>query len=188
MKTLISILAMAMALNAGGVLGFKFGDTSANVDKILKAKGCIKKDYEGKGAYIYTLDKFGGIDCDNLILLENEGKQIIKSVIVTAADYEVSAFSEYTILKNALTKKYGETKMDEHFYRSPYSKGDGYANQAFRMGKGFKYTSWETEETTIFMELKADSNSKFYIKISYEDRKLMAEFVEKKKEIESGEL
>jgi len=188
MKTIISMMALLISLNAGGLMGFKFGDSVSNVDKILIAKGAVKQNIPQPSAIVYKIKTFAGLNCDMLVLLYNDNNQVVKAAVYTEEDYETTAFSEYMKLKGALTKKYGTPKNDEYFYKSPYTMGDGYTYTAFRNKKGIKYTIWKPEGMNIAIQMKAGSYNKFNIDISYEDTKLFKAFIESQKEKSSEDL
>jgi hypothetical protein len=188
MKTIISMMALLISLNAGGLMGFKLGDYATNVDKILTGRGAVKKEQPVDGVYLYEIDTFAGLDCDNIFLLHNDKDQVIKAMVMTEDKYKTDIFSYYTTLKNALTKKYGSPHKDKYFYLSPYSEGDGYTHQAFRLKKGFKYTQYKTGDMDVYIELNARILDKFCLKISYEDKLLMDAFSKKRKEVNSEDL
>jgi hypothetical protein len=55
---------------------------------------------------------------------------------------EGAAIQRYIEMKGLLTRKYGRpTWIDERF-DAPYYAGDGYEEQAVRVGKGHFYSSW----------------------------------------------
>jgi hypothetical protein len=188
MKQIISMLILMSLIYSGGMLGFNFGDTYENVDKILKERGAIKEESEDKELCLYKLNSFCGVECQFLFLLIDGEERVIKSGIRTENKFQVDILNSYDKIKTALTKKYGTPQKDKHFYLSPYKKGDGYMHQAFLYRKGFKYATWKTDDMDINIEIQADKLDGFYIRIYYEETALMNAYTDKRKQKQQEDI
>jgi hypothetical protein len=64
------------------------------------------------------------------------------TVILVTADKDCR--SMYSRMKEVLTAKYGPPTQALEFFTSPYYKGDGFEDQAIRLGKGHFDVFWST--------------------------------------------
>ena len=84
---------------------------------------------------------------------------------VTLITEDSKARGVYRDMKDVLTKKYGApTNCEEHF-SDPYHEGDGYEEQAIKLGKGFFMCLWGDEITGV---LGIEITDQLNVHITYE--------------------
>jgi hypothetical protein len=124
------------------------------------------KHLESKG-FTPSIDKTGDISfrgnllghrMDGFALLA--GKRVAK-VIVNIQTPDNKARETYVLLKETLTKKYGQPEISYEYFNKPYYEGDGYEEQAIKLGKGRFVTFWIN---TPVLEI----SEKLTVTISYE--------------------
>jgi hypothetical protein len=137
------------------------------------------KQLERKG-FSSSLDKGGdikfngqllGYKTDGLALLA--GKRLSK-VVVNLQTPDKKAREVYKSLKDTLTKKYGEAENSFEYFNEPYYEGDGYEEQAIKLGKGKFATFWPNG---IYLQI----SDALTVKITYEGP-LWEEEVERRKQ------
>lgn len=62
------------------------------------------------------------------------------------------SISTYEEMKEILIKKYGPPDVNFEEFQSPYYKGDGYEEQAIRLGKGTFFSSWKSRVAVTINE------------------------------------
>jgi hypothetical protein len=150
-----------------GFMGSDFGMTITQVKAVNADKNYDYLDgYEG---LVVTKQSFAGFTDCSLIWSFTESGKLFQGKVLTSPDLEAQAMSLYDKITAAISRKYGEGARLER-YDYPYEKGDGHWQTAFRLGKGHLMTYWKDEnDNTITVELDED----FYIKVTYQDAKLI---------------
>lgn len=124
------------------------------------------KHLESKG-FTPSINKTGDISfrgniwdhrMDGLALLA--GKRVAK-VIVNIQTPDNKARETYASLKETLTKKYGQPEISYEYFKKPYYEGDGYEDQAIKLGKGRFLTFWTNS-------LSLEISEKLTVMITYE--------------------
>lgn len=137
----------------------KWGTPIAEVKRILSSKGFTTNiDDEGDLRFEGTLMSVKSVG----FALMTEGK--LSKVIVNLATPEKDARKTYTDMKEVLTKKYGEPSKCFEYFSRPYYEGDGYEEQAIRVGKGVFACFWN--EQLISVEI----TDKLIVRIAYESQ------------------
>jgi hypothetical protein len=73
-------------------------------------------------------------------------------------------------MKAVLVKKYGEPTQDFAFFQRPYFEGDGYEEQAIRLGKGHFSCYWTPPKDSKVRgdTLALNLTERLTVKITYE--------------------
>lgn len=84
----------------------------------------------------------------------------VKSIVVLATPSR-QAVDVYRDLRGTLTGKYGQPSNTYEFYSKPYYEGDGYQEQAIRLGKATFATFWGS---TLSLEV----TDRLAVQVTYE--------------------
>lgn len=116
----------------------RWGASKDDVRKQLVSKGftpgVVDKDgdFKFEGALI-------GYKTQGLAFFAND--KIVKVLVrIITPDKEV--ISTYRSMKDVLSKKYGSPDNEYEFFKKPYYAGDGYEEQALRLGKATFASVW----------------------------------------------
>lgn len=77
-------------------------------------------------------------------------------------------------MKEILIKKYGELTKDYAFFQSPYREGDGYEEQAIRVGKGHFAAFWSSQGLGVMI------SDRLTVRVLYESASWDAELERRK--------
>lgn len=115
-----------------------WGASKTEVTKKLAAKGYsnIKIDKDGD----LTFEGFlVGNEAVGIAVLANNS---LVKVIINLVTPDRKAIGTYEDMKETLTKKYGQPQRTFKRFMNPYYEGDGYEEQAIRLGKGSFSSFW----------------------------------------------
>jgi hypothetical protein len=126
------------------------GFTPSNVDK--------DGDLKFKGELL-------GYDAVGFAFL-GSGKLVKIQLLIATPDNK--AISSYKDLKETLIKKYGLPTSTYQYFKRPYYDGDGYEEQAIRLGKGIFASFWDSS-------LSVSITEKLAVNLSYESASWSAE-------------
>lgn len=149
----------AQAFNFAGV---EWGSSPEATVKALSSSGFknIQKDKDGD----YTFEgDLVGFKVKGVALMARE-IGIVK-FIVRLVTPDRKARDTYVKMKETLSEKYGDPKSYEYFTK-PYYEGDGYEDQAIRLGKG-RFVSFWTDELTG-AGLMLEISEQLTVDLSYE--------------------
>lgn len=133
-----------------------WGSSIAATAKQLKVKGfSTKVDSDGDLRFEGTLLSHR---CVGFAVFGNE-KLLKVQVAIATPDHK--ARGVYSDLRETLINKYGEATDTFEFFLDPYYDGDGYEEQAIRVGKGHFATYWGSA-------LSIEITEKLAVRLSYE--------------------
>lgn len=134
----------------------KWGTPSTEVRQALTTKG-FKVTVAGEGDLKFE-GRILNIDAIGMALMA-EGKLSKVTVFLVTSDRQ--ARRTYDDMKEVLMKKYGEPSKCYEFFSSPYREGDGYEEQAIRVGKGTFACFWQSK-------LSVEITDRLTVRIAYE--------------------
>lgn len=139
-----------------------WGSNRQSVNAQLRASGfSSKQDEDGDVRFEGNLL---GHKTVGIAFFSHEG---LAKVIVRLATPDKDALGVYRRMQETLKRKYGQPQNTFRIFRSPYHDGDGYEEQAIRLGKGTLATFWDG----LYMEV----TDKLTVDISYEGPGWVAE-------------
>jgi hypothetical protein len=151
MRRLRTMLALAICLlsiqvaaddRAFNFAGIPWGTSAAETIKLLGEKGFTKVAKDKDGDYTFEGELLG-FKSNGVAVIGDVG---LVKIIVRLVTPDRKAREVYGEMKKTLTTKYGEPTAYEYFTK-PYYEGDGYEDQAIRLGKG-KFVSFWSNSTT----------------------------------------
>jgi len=108
----------------------------------------VKRQLIGKGFKPTATDKDGDLKFEGKLLGETmagwamfSNKKLAKVFIVLATP-DRRAIDKYNEVRKVLVEKYGDPSDTFKMFRRPYYEGDGYEEQAIRLGKARYSTFW----------------------------------------------
>lgn len=162
MKNIIFILFLlftSITANAQQAIfaDLKWGSTRTEVTKQLPSKGfpSIKTDEDGDLQFEGMLL---GQKTIGFAIFTKQGLQKVQLTMLTP-DHKV--ISIYRDLKKTLINKYGTPSNTYEYFKKPYYEGDGYEEQALRLGKARFSAFWNKD---MYIEI----TEKLNIRITYE--------------------
>lgn len=120
-----------------------WGNTSLQVKAHLGDKGYELNESDKSSIGPLLFFKGSVANEDAIIACFFSASDQLLKVLVRLTTADDAAINKFRSLQTSLGKKYGKPKsqyVDE--FLSPYEKGDGYAEQAVKMGKGFYNIFW----------------------------------------------
>jgi len=143
--------------------GIPFGETVADTRSMMAVKGYTFSERTAAGN-----DRFLGRILDtktDIIAFYDDTSHLAKFLvnIETADDDARQVFNQ---LHTQLIAKYGDPRSDYHFFSSPYTDGDGYANSAIKLGKGTFSTYWPQPDGTDMVWLEI--TKQLTVEVGYE--------------------
>lgn len=121
------------------IAGLPWGVSPDSVKKTLVARGFSAKSADEDGDIEFAgpfLDEDAGL----VAFFTKDRKLARVGVILLTADPD--ARRKYFEVKETLTQKYGKPSFNRERFVSPYYAGDGYEDQAIRLGKAAFLTEW----------------------------------------------
>ena len=146
----------------------QWGTSKEEVRKQLTVKGfspgALDKDgdFKFKGSLL-------GYNMQGLALFSDN--KVVK-IIVRIITPDNKAIDTYRSMKGILTDKYGKPEEDFNFFKKPYYEGDGYEEQAIRLGKATFASFWPG----IMLEI----NEMLTVQVIYESDAWKAELKKRK--------
>jgi hypothetical protein len=166
MKNLVVIISVFFisSLNAQTFDGVFIGGDFQTCVNQFKAKGYREVNKFDLGIKLTKNQNNREIDL-YVVRTPKSSKAYKVSVYLPKKTSWSSLLQEFSDTFEILVEKYGEQKALKTEFESPYYFGDGYELQAVRLEKCQYYALWETQNTTILLEI-----SKFeQINIQYEN-------------------
>lgn len=154
--------------------GIKFGLSFIAVKDAMKAKG-YSPFSENDGVLLgYSNVSFGG-RTPMLMLFKFDDSTFFEGSVFFKHDLESRTLDLYNDIKEDVTSKYGDGESYES-YDYPYEKSDGHWETALKLGKAHISTFWVKHSgAAIQLEVTND----FSIELSYQDKKLIKQVVNK---------
>src|SRR5437879_3870512 len=156
--------------------GYRFADipwgsTPDGVKKVMATQGLVFVQVDSDGDYKFkgTLAEYPAV----VWAMMAGGKLAKVAVYLITPDNK--ARQEYKSMKGVLTAKYGAPASDYEVFQSPYEEGDGYEDQAIRLGKGHFLTMWTAAAETDTSRLGLYISEKLAVIIGYESPQWNAE-------------
>ena len=128
------------------------------VQSLMLVKVDSDGDYEFKGTLAQYLAVVWGFMAG--------GKLVKVAVYLITPDNK--AREEYRKMKDVLITKYGPPTSRYDYFQGPYEEGDGYEDQAIRLGKGHFFTVWTTVTESDTSNLGLQISERLAVIISYE--------------------
>jgi hypothetical protein len=118
----------------------------------LSSKAEVRRILEQKGLAFTKTDEDGDLVFSGILINKTArlyaifaNDRLVKtSVVLITADRE--ARSTFRDMRETMLMKYGKPESDFHFFTRPYYEGDGYEDQAIRLGKGHFDVFWTKTE------------------------------------------
>ncbi len=136
--TLLNAKSYAQSYNFADI---PWGARAQEVKSFLSSKsfnpGVVDKDGD-----IPFSGELAGHRLSGHVMFANDGAQKITFGLATPNN---QARSVYRDLRQSLIEKYGKPSRSHEFFQKPYYSGDGYEDQAIRLGKGTFATYWFIE-------------------------------------------
>lgn len=160
-----------LAAQAYRFANIPWGSDGETVKKMMIAQGLmfVKVDSDGDYAFQGTLAQYPAYAWGMMA----RGKLV--KIAVRLATPDNKAREEYKQMKELLIAKYGSPAGSYEYFDSPYETGDGYEDQAIRLGKGHFFTMWSTVTGTDTSSLGLEINERLVVVISYESPQWNAE-------------
>jgi hypothetical protein len=117
--------------------------------------GTVKSRLEAANFQVTKIDEDGDPHFEGMLFAQKVAGFVIfanggaAKVFVRLATPDNDARDVYKTVKDALTGKYGAASNEYAFYESPYFEGDGFEEQAIRIGKGHFAAFWTTENSQL---------------------------------------
>jgi hypothetical protein len=170
---LSTVLVVAPGLTAQGYrfADIPWGSTGETVKRMMAAQGLefVRVDLDGDYAFKGTLAQYPAV-----VWALMAGGKLVK-VSVHLATPEQKAREEFGNMKQVLTTRYGAPSGGYEYFDSPYQAGDGYEDQAIRLGKGHFFTLWTSVSGTDTSNLVLQINEALAVVIGYESPQWDAE-------------
>ncbi len=138
----------------------RWGANADEVRKQLTSKGFIPGATDKDGDFKFE-GSLVGYKAQGLAFFA--GTKIVK-VTVRLITPDNKAISAYQSMKDILSKKYGAPSNDFSIFKRPYYDGDGYEEQAIRLGKATISSYWASalgleihESLTVQMNYESDA-------------------------------
>lgn len=169
---LLFSLLLGITLNAQDHLSFKnipLGGKISEFVATLKAQGFEVVAEVDAGAALKG--PFVGFDDCTVLVLATKKTHSVWKVVAQLPEQRSwsSTYSRYDDFKQKYIEKYGKPTKTYEFFTSPYEKGDGYELQAISLEKGYYNNYWVMPAGTIVVKIEANSNSRGYVSLGYED-------------------
>lgn len=161
MKLLVLVLMMCMSALSHADAGnatfadIQWGSTPQVVTDKLKALGFSVSPPDNNGVIAFKNGVLAGEKANGNVLFGNN--KLLK-VVINLQTADNKAISAYLAMKETLTKKYGAPDDDITSFQSPYYAGDGYEQQAIKLGKAKIVCVWGaylaleiTEQLTVYI-------------------------------------
>jgi hypothetical protein len=120
--------------------GLKWGSTRESVKQSLSPLGYAFTKLDEDGDLDYTGELVGYPATMFFFFTPNDALVMVEIHIRTPNNKTRETYKE---MKETLTEKYGQPSDDFHFFQPPYFEGDGYEDQAFRLGKATFPSFWK---------------------------------------------
>lgn len=153
----------------------KWGIPPDEVRRVLTSQSFkVSVDNDGDFRFEGTL---AGVQSVGFAIFVNNS---LAKVTVSLLTRERDARTRYTDMKEILSRKYGSPTDDFAFFNRPYYDGDGYEEQAIRLGKGTFACYWMGAKTGRRGNLGLAITERLTIQVSYESPLWKLEFERKK--------
>ena len=163
---LSTVLAVASGLNAQAYrfADIPWGSTAETVKNMMAAQRLefVRADSDGDYAFKGTLAGYPAL----VWALMADGKLVKVAVHLATPDHK--AREAFKSMKQTLTVKYGLPSADYESYETPYQDGDGFEDQAIRLGKGHFLSVWTTVTGADTSNLGLQISETLTVVISYE--------------------
>ena len=174
--TLLTVAPGCLAAQDYRFADIPWGSTGETVKKMMATQGLVFVQMDSDGDYSFkgTLAQYRAVVWG----LMSGGK--LAKVTVSLITPDNKAREEFKNMKGVLTTKYGAPSGSYEFYEKPYEEGDGYEDQAIRLGKGHFFTFWRTVSGTDTSTLGLQIGEKLTVVIGYESPQWPAELERRK--------
>jgi hypothetical protein len=154
--------AMANLSSYATFAGVSFGLTHEQVRHLMALKGYIYDSTDSTG------ETFKGqiADTRSHIWTFYDNSNRLAKVVVNLYTTDNDAQNKYTEIHDQLISKYGTPNEDFNFYSDPYFAGDGYEQQAFKLGKATFLAYWPQPDGQS--QLAVEITTHLIVKITYE--------------------
>jgi hypothetical protein len=132
----------------------------ATVTRLLTARG-FEPNAPDKDGDIMFRGQLMGHKIIGLALFTSNGLQKITVTLVTPDN---RARPVYRDLRKTLIDKYGPSSKSYEFFQRPYYDGDGYEDQAIRLGKGHFASVWQKQGQVLGLSI----TERLTVRIAYE--------------------
>lgn len=172
-----------------GFMGIPFGTNKAQLKTIIKAKfpaSTIETDDEKTLSFNNT--SFGGRKAVLLLFGLNSNQDYHTAVVLLEPEFESGVFSLYDDVVSEVTGKYGEPGDVLENYLYPYDKSDKYSHgvTALKTGKLDMASLWTFPANDVGSGddnvIQVKITPRAFVKISYQDGKLINAVVEAKEQ------
>ena len=136
----------------GDFKSFFWGDSKEDV---ISVEG--EPDYDGGNALAYADRTIKNLDANLFYYFCDQGLYQVFYVLQESHTSEEIYLSDYSIVVDALTKKYGKPSEQDEIWYKPEMKDYATEAEAIQLGYMFEYTRWYTDTTEIFISISADN-------------------------------
>lgn len=127
-----------------------FGSSRDEVKKMLSSKGYVFSKNLKHQDLLFT-GEVASVKAQIGVVFNEDGK-LVRTVVILLTE-DKNAIAKFRSLRESLIKKYGKPKDDTvDVFLSPYEKGDGYAEQAVKLGKGLFLTQFKGDVSLYVTE------------------------------------
>jgi hypothetical protein len=147
--------------------------SKAEVKRILEQKGLAFTKTDEDGDLVFSGTLIG--KTARLYAIFANDRLVKTSVVLITPDRE--ARSTFRDMRETMITKYGRPESDFHFFTKPYYEGDGYEDQAIRVGKGHFDVFWtKTEGLNREYALHLGIRETLLVAVDYESPDWKAEY------------
>lgn len=154
----------------------QWGSSKASVRDTLVAAGFPTVRQDSDGDLRFDGGTLLGFKSGGWAMFSGEGLAKVQVVLLTPNN---KARETYKRLRDTLRDKYGAPTQTFEYFTRPYYEGDGYEEQAIRLGKGIFSTFWEHKPTKQSIHLQI--TERLVVSVSYESGQWSEESERRKK-------
>ncbi|MDR2274302.1 MAG: hypothetical protein LBF27_25565 [Sphingobacterium sp.] len=166
-----------------GFYGMDFGASAESCKNIMKSKGWVIKDDNGK-SIIYKTNKFIGRDA--VICLKFYNNELYEGFAMFIPDLESKVVDLYENISEDISLKFGEPSSYEN-YEYPYEKGDGHTVTAIQAGKA-EFTSFWGKKINSQNAISLEISPNLSVFLTYQDSKRVYSVIKNQNEKKLNDL
>jgi hypothetical protein len=171
LSCLLATAAASAAAQEYRFADIPWGSDGATVKRLMAAQALVLEKADSDGDYSFK-GQLAGYDASVWALMAKDTLVKVQVILLTP---DQKARQAYRDMKAVLTTKYGEAPKVIEQFEQPYYQGDGYEDQAIKLGKGHFFAIWEkgTGESTSVIGLQISEH--LNLLIGYESPRWAAE-------------
>ena len=170
-----------------GFLNIPFGSSKATVINAIKAKGGIFEAKESKENVLDFSDVPLGLRKSVLLIVKFVDDKAFEADFFFSPDLEAHIIDYYDSINKDLTLIYGEGNSFKNF-KEPYTDGDGYEISAIKLGNADYSTYWPKDAKDDANSVGTNITNTMFIRLRYQDAKLVDIAIAKQNEKNKSEM